>query len=115
MPAGPWNFHVDMAGVGGVRATLPDMVRYLEGQRGTRESRITPALARTQEQVASVGSHSMGMTWRILSIAINPNSHTIMIQMGYDSAGDFYPLKFDAVLRPKRNADGTYTFLVSAW
>ncbi len=31
-------------------------------------------------------------------------------EMGYDSAGDFYPLKFDALLRPKRRADGTYTF-----
>ena len=31
-------------------------------------------------------------------------------EMGYDSAGDFYPLKFDALLRPKRKADGTYTF-----
>ena len=31
--------------------------------------------------------------------------------MGYDSAGAIsYPLKFDAVLRPKRKADGTYTF-----
>jgi D-alanyl-D-alanine-carboxypeptidase/D-alanyl-D-alanine-endopeptidase len=31
-------------------------------------------------------------------------------EMGYDSAGDFYPLRFDAVLRPKRNAGGEYTF-----
>jgi hypothetical protein len=31
-------------------------------------------------------------------------------EMGYDSAGDFYPLQFDAVLRPKRKADGTYIF-----
>ena len=30
--------------------------------------------------------------------------------MGYDSEGDFYPLKFDAGLRPNRKADGTYTF-----
>jgi hypothetical protein len=30
--------------------------------------------------------------------------------MGYDSVGDFYPLKFDALLRPKRKADGTYAF-----
>ena len=52
-----------MAGVGGVRATLPDMVRYLEGELGTRESAITPALARTQEQVADVGGHRMGMNW----------------------------------------------------
>jgi CubicO group peptidase (beta-lactamase class C family) len=61
MPARSWNFHVDMAGVGGVRATLPDMVRYLEGQLGTRESQITPVLARTQQQVASVGGHTVGM------------------------------------------------------
>ena len=31
-------------------------------------------------------------------------------EMGHDSAGDFYALKFDALLRPKRKADGTYTF-----
>jgi D-alanyl-D-alanine-carboxypeptidase/D-alanyl-D-alanine-endopeptidase len=30
--------------------------------------------------------------------------------MGYDSAGDFYPLEFDALLRPKRKADATYAF-----
>lgn len=30
--------------------------------------------------------------------------------MGYDSSGDFYPLKFDALLRPKRKADGSYAF-----
>jgi D-alanyl-D-alanine-carboxypeptidase/D-alanyl-D-alanine-endopeptidase len=204
MPAVPWDFPVDMAGVGGVRATLPDMVRYLEGELGTRESEITPALAQTQRQVASVGGHTMGMNW-ILS---NGNGHTIVaheggtggysslvafdratkrgvvllsdtaltsvgglgplgghllnpavpvgvprivatadaklidalvgryrlqgglgidlrhkgdaltaqadgqpeFEMGYDSAGDFYPLQFDALLRPKRKADGTYTF-----
>jgi serine-type D-Ala-D-Ala carboxypeptidase/endopeptidase len=33
-------------------------------------------------------------------------------EMGYDSTGDFYALKFDALLRPSRKADGTYTF---AW
>jgi serine-type D-Ala-D-Ala carboxypeptidase/endopeptidase len=27
MPAEPWKVHVDLAGAGGVRATLPDMVR----------------------------------------------------------------------------------------
>jgi serine-type D-Ala-D-Ala carboxypeptidase/endopeptidase len=204
MPAVPWDFPVDIAGVGGVRATLPDMVRYLEGELGTRESEITPALAQTQRQVASVGGHTMGMNW-ILSTG---NGHTIVaheggtggysslvafdraakrgvallsdtaltsvgglgmlgghlldpsvpvgaprivatadaklidalvgryrlqgslgidlrhkgdaltaqadgqpeFEMGYDSAGDFYPLQFDALLRPKRKADGTYTF-----
>jgi serine-type D-Ala-D-Ala carboxypeptidase/endopeptidase len=203
-PAVPWDFHPDMAGVGGVRATLPDMLRYLEGQLGTRESAITPALARTQEQVGSVGGHRMGMNWNLstrgghtrisheggtggyssfaavdraakravvllsdtaltangglgslgfhlldpsspvggphiaatadgklidalvgkyrfqsgLGLELRHNGSILTIQadgqpefeMGYDSAGDFYPLKFDAMLRPKRKADGTYSF-----
>jgi hypothetical protein len=193
-----------MAGVGGVRATLPDMLRYLEGLLGTRESAITPALARTQEQIASVSGHSMGMNWNLstrnghtivvheggtggyssyagfdraarravmllsdtalvsvdglgrlgthlldptapagpprlvavadaklidaltgkyrlpsgLGIELRHKDSTLTIQadaqpefeMGYDSVGDFYPLRFDATLRPKRKADGTYTF-----
>jgi serine-type D-Ala-D-Ala carboxypeptidase/endopeptidase len=70
-PQAPWDFPVDMAGVGGVRATLPDMVRYVEGELGTRESEITPALAQTQQQVGRVGGHTMGMNWEILSVA-NP-------------------------------------------
>jgi D-alanyl-D-alanine-carboxypeptidase/D-alanyl-D-alanine-endopeptidase len=204
MPAVPWDFHPDMAGVGGVRATLPDMLRYLEGQLGTRESAITPALAQTQEQVVSIGGHRMGMNWNLstrdghtrisheggtggyssfagfdraakravallsdtaltangglaslgfhlldpsspagsphvvatadaklidalagkyrfqsgLGLELRHNGGNLTIQaegqpefvMGYDSAGDFYPLKFDALLRPKRKADGTYNF-----
>jgi serine-type D-Ala-D-Ala carboxypeptidase/endopeptidase len=208
MPTVPWDFPADMAGVGGVRATLPDMVRYLEGELGTRQSAITPALARTQQQVTSVGDHTMGINWEILSTANIANGHTLIMhgggtggyssfvvfdraakraavllsdtaltdigglttlglhlldpavpagaprivatadtrlidalvggyrlqgglgmqlrhkgsaltiqadgqpefEMGYDSAGDFYPLQFDALLRPKRKADGTYSF-----
>lgn len=53
-----------------------------------------------------------------LGIELRHNGSRLTIQadgqpefeMGYDSAGDFYPLKFDALLRPKRKADGTYTF-----
>ena len=78
LPASPWDFPVDMAGVGGVRATLPDMVRYLEGELGTGESAITPALARTQEQVASVGGHTMGMNW-MLSVV---NGRTVVAHDG---------------------------------
>lgn len=203
-PTNAWDFPPDMAGVGGVRATLPDMLRYLEGQLGTRESAITSALAQTQEQVANVDGHRTGMNWGLLTW----NGRTIVVheggtggfstyagldrtakravvllcdtaltatgglgqlgthlldssasagaprvvatadaklidalvgryrlqsglgmelrrkgsnltiqadgqpefEMGYDSAGDFYPLKFDALLRPKHKADGTYTF-----
>lgn len=203
-PAPPWDFHPDMAGVGGVRATLPDMLRYLEGELGTRESAITPALARTQEEVARVDGHTMGMNWFLtsrnghtriwheggtggfssfagfdrtakravvllsdtaltasgglwslgshlldpsiivgsphvvaaadaklidalvgkyrlrgsLGIELRHKADHLTIQadgqpefdMGYDSAGDFYPLAFDALLRPKRKPDGSYAF-----
>ena len=204
MPTVPWDFHVDMAGVGGVRATLPDMVRYLEGQLGDRESAITPLLERMQQQVASVGGQTMGMNWFLstasghtivehgggtggytslvafdraakravvllsdtalssvggfgtlgphlldpavpagaprlvatanaklidalagryrlqngLGMELRHKGNALSIQadgqpefeMGYDNAGDFYPLQFDALLRPQRKADGTYTF-----
>jgi len=203
-PATPWDFHPDMAGVGGVRATLPDMLRYIEGELGTRDSAITPALGRTQDLVATVSGHRMAMNWNLLT----PNGHSFLaheggtggyssfagfdhaakrgvvllcdtaltatgglgslglhlldpaispgaprviaaadgklidalagkyrlqgglgielrhkdssltiqadgqpeFEMGYDSSGDFYPLKFDALLRPKRKADGSYMF-----
>ena len=201
-PAVPWDFPPDMAGVGGVRATLPDMVRYLEAELGTRDSAITPALTQTQRQVARVDGHAMAMTWMLSgvkdrtivaheggtggyssfvafdraakravvllsdtsqtsigdfsvlgrhllepAVLVGParkvaaadsklvdalvgtyqlesglraqlrrkgNALTIQadgqpeFEMGYDSAGDFYPLQFDAVLRPLRKSDGTY-------
>ena len=204
-PASAWDFPVDMAGVGGVRATLPDMVRYAEAQLGLRDSAMAPALARTQVQVADVGGHRMGMNWALASL----NGHAVVaheggtggfsalvvfdraarrgvvllcdtaliavgglgaigfhlldpsrpagvprtvavadgklidalaghyrlqggpgielrrkdkvlaiqadgqpeFEMGYDSNGDFYPLQFDALLRPKRKADGSYAFI----
>lgn len=203
-PTVPWDFPVDMAGVGGVRATLNDMVRYMEGQLGLRESAITPALARTQQPVANVGGRNMGMNWFLsarngralamhdggtggyssyvvfdraagraavllsdtslitvggliglgqhlldptlpvgaprtaaapdaklidalvgryrlrngLGMQLRRKDNALFVQadgqseyqMGYDSAGDFYPLQFDALLRPKRKADGTYGF-----
>ena len=76
--AAPWDFQADMAGVGGVRATLPDMLRYLEGELGTRESAITAALAKTQEQVADVGGVRMGMNW-VLS---DRQGRTIVVHKG---------------------------------
>jgi serine-type D-Ala-D-Ala carboxypeptidase/endopeptidase len=213
-PTGPWDVHVDLAGAGGVRATLPDMVRYLEGQLGVRDGSITPFLAQTQEQIAGVDSpgalpaighpRATSMAWEILStengrtVVMHPGGtggfssffafdraakegvvllsdtgltdigglrqlglhlldpslpagaprHTATaevelidalagryrlrtglvelrrkgdkltaqahdepeFEMAYDSAGEFYPLEFDAILQPRRKVDGTYTF-----
>lgn len=61
-PTGPWDVQIELAGAGGVRATLPDMVGYLEGQLGMRNTSITPILARTHEQFGEAA----GMAWEIL-------------------------------------------------
>jgi serine-type D-Ala-D-Ala carboxypeptidase/endopeptidase len=204
-PTVPWDVRVDLAGAGGVRSTLPDMVRYLEGQLGMLDSSITPALAQTQEQIAGVGGQATSMAWEVLStengrtFAMRPGgtggfssflafdraarrgvvllSDTALTEVGglrllalhlldpslpagtprnmaiaeaklidalvgryrlrtglgielrrrgnkltvqfdgepefemkYDSAGEFYPSKFDAILQPRRRVDGAYTF-----
>jgi CubicO group peptidase (beta-lactamase class C family) len=196
-PTGPWDVRIDLAGACGVRATLPDMVRYLEGQLGMRDSSITPVLAQTQEQIAGdweILSTENGRTFVMrsggtggfssflafdraakrgvvllsdtaladvgglrrlamhlldpslpagtprntataeiklidalvgryrlpigLSMELRRQGKKLTIQfdgepefeMEYDSAGEFYPFEFDAILQPRRKVDGTYTF-----
>lgn len=53
-----------------------------------------------------------------LKIALIRKENTLMGQaqgqpaftMAYDTAGDFYPLEFDALMQPRRLADGRYEF-----
>lgn len=198
-----WNFHPSLAGVGGVRATLDDMVQYVRANLGLLDTPIQAALLRTHQPVEIAG-RKVGMNWVITSlsgreilgheggtggfssfVAFDPTqrrgvvilSDTAMsslgglgdlglhlldpsaplgrprkaipapqelldalvgtyevggsmqmtvtqedgslvvegaghpsLEMGYDQRGDFYPLAFDAILRPQRRADGTYVF-----
>ncbi|WP_024869376.1 serine hydrolase [Pseudoxanthomonas suwonensis] len=197
-----WHFATNLAGVGGVRATLDDMVKYVQGGLGWTSAPITAALVKTHEQVSE--KPAMGMNWLMVPVAgrtvlaheggtggfssyvaIDPQQqrgvvvlsdtalHSIgglgslgnhlvdaslplgkprkltaadpallealageyqlqgamkmtlghrdgklfvqpagqgEFEMGHDDAGDFFPLKLDAVLRPTRKADGSYTF-----
>jgi len=201
-PTSAWHFQTDLAGVGGVRATLDDMVRYVQGQLAAEASAIAPALERSQQRVSD--TPPMAMNWMLMPVAgrtvhlheggtggfssfvafdkekqrgvvilsdttwnsigslgslglhlvdpsfplgeprveVKPDAvlldalagdyvlasgmkMTLRRQgdalevepagqgaypMGYDSAGDFYPRDFDAVLRPQRGASG-YTFI----
>src|SRR5262249_43272286 len=75
------------------RATLPDMVRYLEGELGIRESAITPALERTQQQITNVSGHTMGMNWFISTA----NGHTILTHEG--GTGGYYSITSSARAR----------------
>ncbi|MFT3667640.1 MAG: serine hydrolase [Pseudoxanthomonas sp.] len=193
-----WHFQTNLAGVGGVRATLDDMVRYVQGQLGSASTPISAALQRSQQKVSDappmamnwmlvpVGGRTVYMheggtggfssfvsfdkdkqrgvvilsdtTWNSIGslgslglhlvdasfplgtprreatpdgalldalageyqlaggmkMTLRRKGDALEIQaagqgayaMGYDSAGDFYPREFDAVLRPQRTADG---------
>lgn len=204
LPTPAWNFHPSLAGVGGVRATLDDMVQYVRANLGLIDAPIQAALLRTHQPVEGAGG-KMGMNWMIAPlsgseivaheggtggfssfVAFDPArrrgvvilSDTAMtslgglgdlglhlldpsaplgqprkatsapqelldglvgtyqlegtplqmsliqrdgalviqatgqppFQMGYDDRGEFYPLVFDALLRPQRQDDGTYVF-----
>jgi CubicO group peptidase (beta-lactamase class C family) len=203
-PTPAWTFHTDLAGVGGVRATLDDMVRYVQGQLGAAPPAIAPALALSQQPVNPGAQPPMAMNWMLASLngrtwhaheggtggfssfvafdrergrgvvvlsdtalhsvgglgslglhladasvplgkprkavpapgelidalvgkyrleggmemtlAREGDALTIQaagqprFKMGHDDAGDFYPLEFDALLKPQRKADGRYGF-----
>lgn len=193
-----WTFPVDLAGVGGVRATLEDMVRYVQAELGRADAPIVAALETTQQPLSQ--TPPMGMNWMLmpvgerrvlvheggtggfssfvavdrtrgrgvvilsdtawhsigslgslglhlvdasfplgkprkatapdralldglvgryrvgdaLTMRLSQRDGALVIEpdgqgahtMGYDDAGDFYPLDFDAVLRPQRTAQG---------
>ena len=193
-----WDFDPALAGVGGVRASLNDMVAYLEAQLGLMDSPLAASIAASHAPVHPQGGAPMGMGWmraplnasqvlvheggtggfssfvaftedrsrgvvvlsdtamtslgglgsvglhllddavplgaprlvaeppaelldalvgdyRLqggLKMVLSRRGAALQIQaegqpafaMGYDSAGDFYPLAFDAVLRPRVEA-----------
>ena len=198
-PASAWHFQANLAGVGGVRATLDDMVHYVQGQLGAEKTAISPALQASQQKISD--APPMAMNWMLMPVGdrtvhvheggtggfssfvsfdkakqrgvvilsdttwnsigslgslglhlvdarfplgqprrettpeasllddlvgeyrlasgmkmtLRRHGDALEIQaagqgahaMGHDSAGDFYPRDFDAVLRPQRNAAGT--------
>lgn len=65
----PWTFGPNLAGVGGVRATLADMVAYVQAQLGQRNSSAAPAIALAQQEVATDGAPAMGMNWLRLPLS----------------------------------------------
>ncbi|MCK7593423.1 serine hydrolase domain-containing protein [Pseudomarimonas salicorniae] len=60
-----WDFDPALAGVGGVRASLDDMVRYLEAQMGRRESPLDASIRASQQPVHVEGQPPMAMGWMI--------------------------------------------------
>lgn len=202
MPVPAWTFASSLAGVGGVRATLDDMVRYVQGNLRVPESAISPALELAQRKVGeqppmamnwmlaragdrdvlvheggtggfssfvsvdrqqergvvilsdttwnsigslgSLGLHLVDPSFPLgkprklvppprelleglageyqlqgaMKMRLQPRDGKLFVhpdgqaeyEMAYDDAGDFYPLAFDAVLRPQKKANGGYAF-----
>jgi serine-type D-Ala-D-Ala carboxypeptidase/endopeptidase len=59
----PWDFPVDFAGVGGVRSTLDDMVRYVRGQFGGAPEPVNADFARTHIAIDTLSKAPMAMQW----------------------------------------------------
>lgn len=58
-----WTFGPNLAGVGGVRATLGDMVRYLQAELGQGDAEVLAAMALTQQPVATDNGPITGINW----------------------------------------------------
>lgn len=205
-----WTFGENLAGVGGVRATLDDMVRYVQGQMGAAPQPLLASLQLSQQAVDTPAGAPMAIQWmrvklrdttwitheggtggfssfvafepqtrrgaivlsdtalhslgglgglglhlldptqplakprraaappsELLDALVGdysldgkmkmtlrrkgdaPEENTLEIQaegqpafaMGYDDAGDFYPLALDALLTPRKRADGRMGFI----
>lgn len=60
-----WDFDGNLSGVGGVRATLDDMVAYMQAQLGQSKSAISPALHMTQQPLPTDSGRPMAMNWML--------------------------------------------------
>jgi len=82
-----WHFATDLAGVGGVRATLEDMVRYAQAQLGWIDAPIVPALAATHAPLSE--QPAMGMNW--MRVPVNGRT-TLMHEGGTGGFSSFVAL-----------------------
>jgi serine-type D-Ala-D-Ala carboxypeptidase/endopeptidase len=60
-----WDFQTNLAGVGGVRATLDDMIAYSQAHLGQRDSSISTALRLSQQPIAVPSQVPMAMNWML--------------------------------------------------
>lgn len=62
-----WDFAENLGGVGGVRATMDDMIRYAKAQLGEGDARVVAMARRSHERVAlsegSAADPEMGLGW----------------------------------------------------
>lgn len=67
-PASPWTFAVDLAGAGGVRSTLDDMVRYAQAQLDPAPGPVGEAIALARRPIETAAEQAMAMGWLLLPL-----------------------------------------------
>lgn len=65
-PVSAWHFATNLAGVGGVRATLDDMVHYVQGQLGVQATKVSAALQASQQKLSD--APPMAMNWMLMPV-----------------------------------------------
>lgn len=63
-PTQPWDFQ-EIAGMGGIRSTATDMVKYVEANIGAAPAKLAKAMALCREQTFTDGTMTVGMGWLI--------------------------------------------------
>ena len=66
LPVSNWDMPVNLAGVGGVRAALPDMVRLIQAMLGQPANGLETAIARSMEPLRKTPDPAMGYGWLLL-------------------------------------------------
>ncbi len=73
-----WTFQTNSAGVGGVRATLDDMVKFVQAQLNLNDSSVSQALALSQAEVATDANQKFAMNWKLAPL----DSHFVHVHEG---------------------------------
>ncbi len=73
-----WTFPTDFAGVGGVRSTLDDMVRYVQGQFGGAPKPLDADFRLTHAPVANDAKAPIAMHWMLMPL----NGRTFLAHEG---------------------------------
>ena len=77
-PVRPWDFTTNLAGVGGLRATLDDMVIWLQAALGEGPETVVAALRQSFTEISAEGGVSMAWGW----IRIPVNDRIVLVHDG---------------------------------
>ncbi|MCP1727408.1 CubicO group peptidase (beta-lactamase class C family) [Natronospira proteinivora] len=74
----PWGFSDNLAGVGGVRASLEDMIRFTQANLHAPDGSLGKAIRTSHEQLASPSDQDMAWGWLLLPF----NDRSILFHNG---------------------------------